>query len=64
MKRIVLIVPCFNEQEALPFFYNETTNIMKKLDYEYELLFINDGSSDNTLDILKGFAKIEVTPKS
>lgn len=56
MKKITLIVPCFNEQEALPFFYSEAIAEMKKLDYKYELLFINDGSKDNTLDILKGFA--------
>lgn len=57
MKKITLIVPCFNEQEALPFFYSEVKNVMEKLEYEYELLFINDGSKDKTLDILKRFAE-------
>lgn len=57
MKKITLIVPCFNEQEALPFFYSEVKNVMEKLEYEYELLFINDGSKDKTLDILKNFAE-------
>ena len=56
MKKLTLIVPCFNEQEALPFFYKEATTVAGKLDYDYELLFVNDGSGDNTLNILKEFA--------
>lgn len=56
MKKLTLIVPCFNEQEALPFFYKEAISVLKNLNYEYELLFINDGSKDNTLKILKDFA--------
>ena len=43
-------------QEALPFFYKEAISVLKNLNYEYELLFINDGSKDNTLNILKDFA--------
>ena len=56
MKKITLIVPCFNEQEALPLFYEEASTVVHKLDYEYELLFINDGSKDNTLNILRELA--------
>lgn len=56
LKKLTLIVPCFNEQEALPFFYKEAISVLKNLNYEYELLFINDGSKDNTLKILKDFA--------
>lgn len=57
MRKITLIVPCFNEQEALPIFYKETTLITAKMNYEYELLFINDGSRDNTLNVLKELAR-------
>ena len=56
LKKLTLIVPCFNEQEALPFFYKDAISVLKNLNYEYELLFINDGSKDNTLNILKDFA--------
>ena len=56
MKKITLIVPCFNEQEALPIFYQEITAAAEQLDYAYELLFINDGSKDQTLHILKELA--------
>ncbi len=56
MKKITLIVPCFNEQEALPIFYKEATAVAEKLDYAYELLFVNDGSKDDTLKILRELA--------
>ncbi len=56
MKKVSLIVPCFNEQDALPIFYKEATAVARELNYEYELLFINDGSKDNTLTILKELA--------
>lgn len=50
MKKISIIVPCYNEEEALPLFYEEITKVMKELsNYELELLLINDGSNDNTL---------------
>lgn len=53
MKIISIIVPCYNEEESIPLFYNEITSVLRKLDVDYEILFINDGSSDHTLDILK-----------
>ena len=55
---ITCIVPCFNEEEVLPIFYKEITKVsseMKNVDFEY--LFINDGSKDKTLELLRGFAK-------
>ena len=55
---ISIIVPCYNEQESLPIFYEEITKIsksMKTVDFEY--LFINDGSKDKTLEILRDIAK-------
>ena len=54
--KISLIIPCFNEQEALPLFYDEVTSVLKTMQCAYELLFVNDGSRDETLTILKGFA--------
>ena len=56
-KCISLIIPCFNEQESLPIFYREATNVLKSIeDYDYEFLFVNDGSKDDTLKILKELA--------
>lgn len=53
---ISLIVPCYNEQEAIPIFYQETTAVMKKLAVDYEILLVNDGSKDNTLHVMKELA--------
>ena len=55
--KLSLIVPCFNEQEALPIFYKETISVLQNMNTEYEILFINDGSKDNTLSVLKEFAE-------
>ena len=52
-----IIVPCYNEQEALPLFYEAVTQTMTTIDEEYELLFINDGSRDNTLETMKELAQ-------
>ena len=50
---ISIIVPCYNEQEALPLFHKEATRILQEIGEEYELLFVNDGSKDETLKELK-----------
>lgn len=58
MKTIEMIVPCFNESDVLEMFYNEVTPIMKSLDgFDYSFIFVNDGSRDNTLEIIKSFAE-------
>ena len=54
---ISIIVPCHNEEEALPLFYREITKTMKTIKSDYELLFIDDGSKDNTLEVLKDLSK-------
>lgn len=54
---ISLIIPCYNEQEALPIFHAETTKVMESMGCEYELLFVNDGSKDGTLTVLKELAE-------
>lgn len=56
-KLVSLIVPCYNEQETLPLYYKEIKKIFFKITYDYELIFVNDGSKDNTLEILRSFAK-------
>lgn len=56
-RQISLIVPCYNEQEAIPLFYEEVKRVMDENKLDYELLFINDGSKDNTLKVLKELAQ-------
>ena len=54
MKKIGVIVPCWNEEESLPLFYEEMTKVMEKMkENEFEIMFINDGSKDNTLKVIK-----------
>lgn len=56
MRQISVIVPCYNEEESLPFFYREIKNVMNLMrQYRFELLFIDDGSKDETLSLLKRF---------
>ena len=54
---VSLIVPCYNEQEALPLFYKEASSVLSNMNCDHEFLFINDGSSDGTLDIMKKLAE-------
>ena len=51
-----LIIPCYNEEEVITKAYNQITEDLKILNENYELIFVNDGSKDNTWNILKSFA--------
>ncbi|MGE5455935.1 MAG: glycosyltransferase family 2 protein [Ignavibacteriales bacterium] len=51
--KLSVVVPCYNEEEMIPIFYEEVTKELKKLKIDYELVFIDDGSVDKTLPILK-----------
>lgn len=54
MKKISLIVPCYNEEEALPFFYKEISRVSDEMNnYDFELIFVDDGSKDKTLETLQ-----------
>lgn len=53
--KISVIVPCYNEEAALPIFYKEATKVFNQMNCSYELLLVNDGSKDNTLSAIKTF---------
>ncbi len=53
MTEVSIIVPCYNEQEVLPLFYNEIVRVCLDNQINYELIFVNDGSSDHTLEQLR-----------
>ncbi|MBQ3589821.1 MAG: glycosyltransferase family 2 protein [Clostridia bacterium] len=56
--KISLIVPCYNEEESLKPFYAELNKVASDMaEYDFEFLFIDDGSKDSTLSILKEFAQ-------
>lgn len=59
-EEISLVVPCHNEEEALPYFYREFKNVTGQLEeYEIELILINDGSRDDTLRVMKELAEMD-----
>ena len=54
MKKVSIIVPAYNEEEALPFLYERLKKLMDEVNnYEFEILFVNDGSKDKTVEIIK-----------
>ena len=59
MEKISIIVPCFNEEKALPLFYEELKKNIKEFpnNVSFEILFINDGSKDNSLQVIKDLSK-------
>jgi glycosyltransferase involved in cell wall biosynthesis len=61
MKLISVVVPCYNEEEVLPMFYDKITEVMsgmtEKYGTDYELMFVNDGSKDKTIEIFRELAQ-------
>ena len=54
MRKITILIPAYNEEESLPFLYERVSKIMNEIkNYEFELLFVNDGSKDKTLEEIK-----------
>ena len=52
-----IVVPCYNEEEAIPIFFDAVTAIVDQMGVNYEFVFVDDGSSDSTLGILRNLAK-------
>ena len=52
---ISIIVPCLNEEEVLPLFYQSVEALLPELGAEIEYVFVDDGSSDGTLELLKAY---------
>lgn len=59
-KLVSILIPCFNEQEALPCLYEVLVKTINELEaYAFELLFVNDGSVDHTLELIRHFHDID-----
>ena len=56
MDSLSIIVPCYNEEDALPIFYETTCAILQKMNVVPSFIFVNDGSKDNTLSVLRNLA--------
>ncbi|MBR4178180.1 MAG: glycosyltransferase family 2 protein [Bacilli bacterium] len=57
MKKVNLVVPCYNEEESIPLFYEEIKKVRKELNAEIEIIYVNDGSKDNSLNVMKEISK-------
>lgn len=58
MDKISLVIPCYNEEQALPYLYEELNKVSQKMSGQaFEFVFVNDGSRDKTLEIVKNFRK-------
>ena len=53
MKTVSLIVPCYNEEKNIEPFYDAILHVFEELEEDFELLFVNDGSKDNTLSKIR-----------
>lgn len=56
MKKISAVIACYREEQAIPHMYRRLSDTFAKMDVDYEIIFVNDGSPDNTEDILSGLA--------
>ena len=59
MEKISIIVPCYNEEEALPLFYKEINKVSETMDEEFEFIFVNDGSKDKSLEVIKNLSTLD-----
>ena len=57
-KKITTVVSVYNEELSLKHFYEVTVQVLENLEWDYEMVFVNDGSSDRSIDILRSFANI------
>ena len=55
-KSISVVVSVYNEEKALDEFYRETSRVLEEIGWDWELIFVNDGSADSSLSVLKGLA--------
>ena len=53
MEVISIIIPCYNEEDSIPLIYNELKKVSNNMKYDFEFIFVNDGSIDNSLSFLK-----------
>ncbi|MDR1123500.1 MAG: glycosyltransferase [Elusimicrobiota bacterium] len=53
MQKISLVIPVYNEEQSLPALFERTFSALDKLSRPYEVIFINDGSKDKSIDLLR-----------
>ena len=58
-KKVSVVVPLLNEDESLRPLYNEIKKVFKGISSDYELLFVDDGSTDKSLSVIKELARLD-----
>ncbi|AMB98575.1 glucosyl transferase family 2 [Aerococcus urinaehominis] len=56
---ISIIVPCYNEEAAIPLFYQAMEAVKPACQHQFEYIFVNDGSSDQSLTQMRQLAKLD-----
>ncbi len=56
VKSISIVIPIYNEEENIPILYDKLKNVLNRMDIQYEIIFVDDGSSDNSRKILEDIA--------
>jgi len=51
--KLSIVIPVYNEEENIPKLYEELKAVLEKLPYDYEIIFVDDGSTDRSYEILK-----------
>ena len=58
MKELIsIVVPCYNEEEVIEKYYDATIPVLEGIDVNYEIIFVDDGSKDNTAKLMKQLAE-------
>ncbi len=52
-----VVVPCYNEEEVIDAFYDRTAPILAAIDQNFEIIFVNDGSRDRTVEMILALHK-------
>ena len=63
MKKISIVVPCYNEEESIPLFYQEVKKVFSEREEKLEIIFVNDGSRDKSLEVMKNLASEDKSVK-
>ena len=58
-KKLSAIIACYKDAQAIPFMHRRLVDTFKKLDVDYEIIFVNDCSPDNTMDVIEEISKLD-----
>lgn len=57
LKKISAVIACYKDAQAIPFMYKRLVKVFTKINVDFEIIFVNDGSPDNTEEILQNLVR-------